>query len=134
MELIVASGILVLALVPALRLTRDGIKISRQLEISGAMATLCVSKLEEQLALSAANWGAATASGTFAPDYSMLHFHVSCSDALAAGGMPGSLLAINVTVWEDTNGDSAWNNGELRVQFASTLAKTVSYEYEAQGL
>ncbi len=133
MELIVASGIILIALVPALRLTREGMKISRDIETSSLLATLCASKLEEHLALSAAVWAPATVVGNFAPMYPRLLFQVVRTDSPIGGGIPNALLAITATVWQDTNGDNAWSAGEPRVQFSSKLSKTVSYEYEAKG-
>jgi len=134
LELVGATTIIALALVPALRLMRDSVRVVGELGASNLLATLCASTLEEHLQRTAAVWSATAVSGDFATDgYAGLRFAVVRSDAVADGGIPGSLMSITVTTWEDRTANSTWDAGEPRVTFASKLARIVTYHHEANG-
>ena len=132
LELVAATTIIAIALVPALKLTRTGVMNMAMLERSELAVSLCVSKLEEELARTAAGWDLASRNGSFAsigrPD---LRFMVTKSDAIASGGSPGSLAAIEVVVWHDEDGGADLDAGETRVRYATKIAKVISYEYES---
>lgn len=134
LELVAAGTVIALTLTPALRLMRDTISVSRDLEHSDALATLAASKLEQSLAVTAATWDVGTTTGTFTTDgYANLLWSVVKSDDAGAGGIPNQLMAISVTAWDDKNGNAAADTGEPRCSFASKIAKLSSYNYEAQG-
>jgi len=134
LELVAATTILTIALVPALRMIRDAIRVGRNTETANLMATFCTSKLEEQLMRTAAAWTPGTVSGDFtAEGYGNLRFQVVMSDAVADGGIAGQLMAIAATVWNDLNADGNLDAGEPRVVFASKQARNVSYQQEAAG-
>ena len=134
LELIGATTIVVIALVPALNLMRDSIRVVGELETANVLATLCGSKLEEHLLASAANWSGGTFSGDFAAEgYPQLRFEVTRSDAADDGGVPDSLLSITVVTWDDRVGNGTWDTGEPRTSFASKLARNVAYQHEASG-
>jgi hypothetical protein len=134
LELVGATVIIATALVPALRLMRDSVRTGREIETSNLMGTLAASQLEEHLLLTAANWSGLTTTGDFTADgYPLIHFRVERSDAVADGGVPGALMSITATVWEDLDGDDAVDAGELQSSFSSKLARIVAYEHEANG-
>jgi hypothetical protein len=134
LELVGATTIIALTLVPALRMMRDSLRIGRQTERANLMATFAASKLEEHLLKTAGTWTVSTVTGDFSADgYSTLRFQVVRTDSAAAGGISGQLMSITATVWDDTDNDSVLDTGELRSVFASKLAKNTSYEYEAAG-
>ena len=134
LELVAATTILTIALVPALRMMRDAIRVGRQTETSNLMTTFCTSKLEEQLMRTAAVWNPSTVSGDFSAEgYANLRYQVIMSDALADGGIANQLMAIASTVWNDLNADGDWDAGEPRVVLASKQARNVSYQQEASG-
>ena len=134
LELVGATTILAITLIPALSMMRDSLRISRQTERANLMATLAASKLEEQLLRTAGAWAAATVTGDFSADgYSTMKFQVVRSDSPAVGGISGVLMCITSTVWDDTDNDSVLDAGELRSVFASKLARNAAYEYEAAG-
>ena len=134
-ELVAASFIIAIALAPALQMMRDSLKLSQELEVADMMSTLCVNKLEESLAKVYATWDTTSTSGDFsAQGYPQLKFQVTKSDQYAGGGIPGQLMATTATVWNDANGNNAWDTNEQQVQFASKLSYTVSYKvYESQN-
>lgn len=131
-ELVAATTMMATAIVPGLQLMRDGMKVSRELEVAGVMTSLCVSKLEEHLSISAATWAMTTTTGNFSAEgYSQIRFSVVRSDSGGDGGITDALMAVTVTVWEDVDSDSTLDNGESKVVLASKIAKVASYENEA---
>jgi Tfp pilus assembly protein PilE len=134
LELVAASTIIAVALVPALRIMRDSVRVGRDTETANLLATLSASKLEEHLALTAANWTTTTTAGNFTPEgYPLVKFQVAKSDAVSDGGIPGVLMSVTSTVWEDDDNDGGWDSGELRSVFASKLALSIAYSREASG-
>tara|TARA_R110002049_G_scaffold27321_2_gene94117 strand:- start:233517 stop:233927 length:411 start_codon:yes stop_codon:yes gene_type:complete len=132
LELVAATTILAIALVPALKLTRSGLMNISQLERSELSVSLCVSKLEEELARTAATWDLSPRAGNFAaigrPE---LRFTVAKSDAAVDGGSPNSLAVIDVIVWHDEDGGNDLDGDETHVRYATKIAKVISYEYES---
>lgn len=132
LELMLATSLTALALVPALRLIRQGIKISGELETRQLTTTYCVSKLEEQLCVSAASWEQHVLTGNFADDgYSALRYRVTTSDAAIDGGIPDQLMAVTVIVWEDGNNNGLPDGGELQTTMRSKIAKMTTYQNAA---
>lgn len=134
LELIAATTIIAATLVPGLNLMRDSLRISRQIETDTLMATLSVDKLEEYLAKTSANWQTTNLTGDYSADgYSQLNYEVIRSDSVVDGGIPGSLMMIQSTLWNDTNNNDTLDSGERSVVFVSKLARVISYELEASG-
>ncbi|MBC7854969.1 MAG: hypothetical protein IAF94_16175 [Pirellulaceae bacterium] len=137
LEVIAASTIIATALVPALRMMRDSLEVSRSVEEADLMSTLCIDKLEEHMNKVAGNWDKTTASGDYAAleGRSYLKFQVTKSDSVPDGGISNRLMAIAAVVWNDANGNGSLDGGEKKVTFATKVSKFVSYNnYEAQGL
>ena len=134
LELIAATMIIGATLVPGLDLMRDSLRISRQIETDTLMATLSVDKLEEYLAKTSANWQTTNLTGDYSADgYSQLNYQLIRSDSVVDGGIPGSLMMIQSTLWNDANNNGTLDSGERNVVFVSKLARVVSYELEASG-
>ena len=134
LELVAATTILTIALVPALEMMGDAIRVGRLTETANLMTTFCASKLEEHLMRTAATWNPSTATGDFSSEgYSNLRFEVIMSDAATDGGIANQLMAIAATVWNDLNSDGDWDAGEPRVVLASKQARNVSYQQKAAG-
>jgi len=134
LELVAATTILTIALVPALGMMRDAIRVGRNTETANLMTTFCASKLEEHLMQTAAVWNPSTVTGDFSAEgYANINFQVIMSDAVADGGIANQLMAIASTVWNDLNGDGDLDAGEPNVVLASKQARNVSYQQEASG-
>ncbi len=134
LELIAATVIISVALVPAMKVTRKCIFSTAELEQAEARLTLCTGKLEEQLAATVATWDLTSLSGTLtAPGGAEVHYTVTKSDSIAAGGIPDALAAIEVVVWDDVDGDRVLGSGEHSVKLATKVAKLVSYEEDFNG-
>jgi hypothetical protein len=120
--------LLAAALVPALRLMRDGLGISRRIETQEVLTTFCTSKMEEHLALCRADWQTGNQLGDFAAEgYASLRFSVTRSDLPADGGITDQLMALTATAWEDSNGSGTVDAGEPSVVLSSKLAKLATY-------
>jgi len=127
-ELVAATTVLAIALVPALRLMRDALAVEEDIEYANVMSTLCVNQLEQSLSKTAASWNTATESGSYSTlGYARLKYSVTKSDAPASGGLTNQLIAITATVWDDTDSDSVLDSGEKKVQFSTKLAKLAVY-------
>ena len=134
LELVAATSIIAIALVPALRVMRDCLRISRETETANLMATLSASMLEEHLLRTAVNWNPTTVTGDFSAEgYPTIRFQVTRSDSSADGGIVNTLMSITATVWDDRDTDGNLDDGEPRSTFASKLARNVAYEQEASG-
>ncbi len=134
LELVAASTILTIALVPALKMMRDTIRVGRTTETANLMTTFCASKLEEQLMSTAAVWNPSTVSGDFSAEgYANIRFRVIMSDAAVDGGIANRLMATVSTVWNDLNADGGFDAGEPNVVLASKQARNVSYQQEASS-
>jgi len=134
LELLAATAVSALAIVPALEAMRDGMELSRKVEDHNLVLTLAVGKLEEHLAIAAAEWTEATASGDFAADgYANTYYSVTRSEQTAGGGIPDRLMSVSSTVWVDTNGNASPDSGEIQASFQSKIAKLTTYEDAAGG-
>ena len=126
LEMIAATTILAIALVPALKLMRDSIRVGRQTETANILATFSMRKLEEHLARTAANWGTTTDAGAI-PNYNGLRYQVTKVDE----GVGSGLMRITSVAYEDGNGNTTYDAGERNATFVSKVAKNVAYEQEA---
>ena len=134
LEVVLAGSLLAVALVPALRMMRDGLRISREMETRDLVVTFCTSTLEEHLAGVSADWQTGTYTGDFSADgHSQLRFSVERSDDAGDGGIPDQLMAVTATVWSDDDSDSTLDAGEASLVLASKVAKLSSYEDEVAG-
>lgn len=129
LEIVLASALMAITLVPALRLMRDAFGISRQIETCELLTTLSTSKLEEHLALSSSNWESGDYVGDFSAEgYPSLRFHVHRSDSDADGGIADQLMAVTSTAWEDLDGGGSLDADELAVTLSSKVARLTSYQ------
>lgn len=134
LELIAATVLIGAALVPALKLMRDGMKVGRETETRNLLAIYCDGELERQLALAGATWTSGTPTGDFAADgYANIRYSAQVSDSPADGGISDRLMAISVTVWDDEDGDTILDASEPSVVMRSKTSKLASYENEAQN-
>ncbi|MEO8493725.1 MAG: hypothetical protein ABI614_01540 [Planctomycetota bacterium] len=126
LELIAATSIVAIALVPALRMMRDSVRVGRQTETANVLATFSMSKLEEHLARTVANWNTTSDSGAI-PNYNGLRFQVTKVDE----GLGSGLMRITSTAYEDTDGSGTFNAGERSAVFVCKVARNVAYQQKA---
>jgi hypothetical protein len=131
MEMIAATALTAGTLAPALAVMRDAMAVSREGVKRSLLANYAAKVLEEQSALVMQNWTSATSSGNFSSDgNSTLKWIAVKSDAPASGGLTNRLMHIQVTTYEDVNGNSTADSTELKVYFRTKVAKLLSYESE----
>lgn len=134
LEVLVASALIAMTLVPALRLMRDSLRIGRELEDRELLTTFCTSKLEEHLAMASADWQTGNYSGDFSAEgYSNLRFAVARSDSVGDGGIGDQLMAVVATTWNDLDGNGSPGSDEPTVVLGSKVAKLASYQSEVEG-
>jgi len=134
LELLMATSITAVALVPTLSLMRRSMEVARRIERHDLVTTLAVSTLEEQLAQTAAQWSEATDSGTFASQgYSTVRYAAERSMQSAEGGLPDQLMVVTVTVWEDANANATADAREVQASLRSKVAKVATYQAAAAG-
>jgi hypothetical protein len=132
LEVVMASTICVSALVPALAFMRDGMTLATTIDTKHMLLTYGVSKMEEQLAIVAANWTEGATSGDFAADgHANIRFTATCSDAPASGGIDNRLMNVSVTTYSDDDGDDTMDAAEARITVTTKISKLVNYENEA---
>jgi type II secretory pathway pseudopilin PulG len=129
LEMIAATALVAGTLAPALAVMRDAMAISREGARRQLLANYAVQVLESQAALVMQNWANGSASGNFATDgYTTIRYTVSKSDAPADGGLTDQLMHIQVTTYEDADGDSVADADEIQTSFRTKIAKLASYE------
>jgi len=132
LELLVATSVTAIALVPALKLMRTGMEIGRDNEIRSLVTTLCIGKLEEQLNLVAASWTEASESGAISiTGYTNIRYEMTRSDETVDGGIPDRLMTVQTTVWHDSNADSTRQSDEIQCTFRSKIASLTTYQSAA---
>ncbi|MCA9136316.1 MAG: hypothetical protein KDB00_06150 [Planctomycetales bacterium] len=134
LELVAASTIIGIGMIPALKLTTKGVTHANDLELSETLLSLCASKMEEEMARTMAGWDLNDHQGQFSiAAHPELRFQVSKSDSSVDGGLPGKLAAIQVVVWQDTDADAIVDSSEHNVWLATKLAKLTSYEEKSKS-
>jgi hypothetical protein len=129
LEVVLASAICASALVPALAILRDGILAAETIDTRHALLLYSVRKMEEQLAVVAANWTTGSASGDFSSEgHADIRYSVSRSDSAGNGGISNRLMAVTVTAYADDDGDDSLDAGEPRVILSTKISKLIAYE------
>ena len=129
-----ASTVMALVLVPSLAVMRRGMETARDVESLQAVNVLCLSKMEEQLAIAAATFANGTDAGNFsAQGHADIRYSATRSDAGSDGGIPDRLMAITLLVWQDSDGDGNFDSGELSAQLATKVAKMAVYQSDLAG-
>lgn len=131
LELAMAASLVVGALVPTMAVMRTAMAKSRDLSRRNLLANYAVGVLESRAATVIGNWNTASTTGNFSSDgHPAIHYTATCSDAAAQGGIPSELMHIIVRVFDDADGDGAFDAGELNVLFRTKIARLASYEDE----
>lgn len=128
LEMIAATALVAGTLAPALAVMRDAMAVSREGARRSLVANYAVQVLESQAALVMQNWANGTATGNFADDgYASIKFTAVKSDAPADGGLINRLMHIQVTAYDDQDGDSVADASEIKASIRTKVAKLTSY-------
>ena len=131
MELLIASTLLAIAIVPALVLMRESMRVDRKIERRELLTTLCVSKMEEQLALLAVDtsWSVSNSTGTYSSDgYPHIHYTVQMTDDSSSVSSGGNLMLISTSTWDDENQDGVQQTSEPVTVFQTKVAQMTTYQ------
>lgn len=132
LELMLATALVAGTLTPALALLRDGMDLSRSTDQQMLLTNYAIQKLEERMAVVAADWTANTIVGDLSSDgHDTIRYVVTSSDEVADGGIVDSLMNIEITTYVDTDGDDSHDSGELSCVFRTKIANLNTYVEEA---
>ena len=125
-EVIAATAILAICIVPATKYLADSMTLRRHLETDRTLVLLAIQTIEEQMAVINAGFTIAQESGTFASQgLPEIAYEVVRSDASAGGGIPDLLMAISVRVWSDENGNLVHESNEAMVELHTKMARSI---------
>ncbi len=128
LEALAAGVIMAIVLVPTYTSMRYGLELSRDAETLQTTTTLCVGKMEEHLAITAATFASGTFTGDFAADgFDAFKYSVVRTDDPSAGGIADRLMVITAVVWKDDDADDALDAGEIDTQLKTNVAKMAVY-------
>lgn len=131
LEMLMAAALVTGTVVPALAVIRDAMGESREMHARKLLSNFAVLLIEEQCAYAAMHWTNATDSDTLAAQgYSDLAYDLRRTDSATYGGIVGRLMHIEVTVFDDRNGDLIPDSNELQVTFRTKVARLNTYENE----
>lgn len=129
LEVVIATLLLGLAIIPAMKFMSSAIHSGYELETWNQMNLMAVSKLEEQLSIAANDFVTGSQSGTFTePGLTGMRYQASRSTAAGDGGIDGRLMVVQVTVWSDEDGDAALDASERKVTYATKVASMSIYQ------
>jgi hypothetical protein len=124
LELVAATIIIAIALVPTLKFSRKSLESLERVEQSERCHIFCVSKLEETLAQTSFAWSTANLSGDFSiSGWGQYRFQVTRGDSASVGGIPDSLAVVSARVWFDANSNGNFEADEVNCQIETKLAK-----------
>jgi len=133
LEMVAAAALVTGTVVPALAVIRDSMAQSRNLHRRHLVANYAVRILEDHAAYVATNWANATVDGDFSADgHANIRYTLTKSDDPGDGGLVNQLMNIEVTAYDDANGNSTFDAGELQETYRTKVAKMNSYENEEQ--
>jgi hypothetical protein len=128
LEMLAATALVAGTLAPALAVMRDAMAVSREGVQRGLAANYAVYVLENQAALVMQNWTNGTVTGNFSSDgYATIKYTAVKSDDPGNGGLTNRLMHIQVTAYEDKDGDSVADAGEVQVSIRTKVAKLTNY-------
>ena len=125
-ELIAATAVLAIVIVPATQLLAKSMTQRREMERRRIMTLLAIRTIEEQMSVINAGFTTAQQSSTFAAlGLAEIAYEITRTDAVSAGGIPDLLMAIIVKVWFDEDGDVTLDSGETVVELRTLMARSV---------
>jgi hypothetical protein len=126
--MILATALVAGTLAPALTVMRNAMSTSSEATRRLLLANYAVETLESLQVTTMQTWTTGTTTGNFSADgYSTIRYTATRSDAPASGGLTNRLMHIQVTVYDDANGNSALDTNELNVRFRTKVAKPTTY-------
>jgi type II secretory pathway pseudopilin PulG len=130
-EMIAATALVAGTLAPALAVMRDAMAVSREAARRNLLAVYAVQGLEYTSGVTMQGWVSDTTTGNLASDgHPAIRYVMTRSDAPANGGITGLLMHVQVTMFDDANGNSALDANEISVRLRTKVAKLLTYQNE----
>ncbi|RIK87732.1 MAG: hypothetical protein DCC67_01430 [Planctomycetota bacterium] len=127
-ETLAATALTAGTLAPALAVMRDAMAVSRETARRHLLANYAVSLLESTSALTMQDWTSDVTTGNLASEgYPTIRYEVSRSDSPAGGGSTGRLMHIQVSLYDDANGNATRDASEKITRFRTKVAKLTTY-------
>ncbi len=125
-EVIAATAILAICIVPATKYLADSMTLRRELERERTLVILAIQTIEEQMAVINAGFTTAQQTGTFASQgFPEIAYEIVRTDQATDGGIPGLLMTIAVSIWSDDNGNLLLDSDEAVVELHTTMARSI---------
>ena len=125
-ELIAATALLAICIVPATQFLTDSMTLRRRLERDRVLVMLAIQTIERQMAVINAGFTTAQETGTFASQgMAEIAYEIVRTDALAEGGIPALLMAITARVWDDGNANLLLDSNETVVELHTKMARSI---------
>jgi hypothetical protein len=129
--MIAATALVAGTLAPALAVMRDAMAASRESARRNLLATYAVQSLEYAAGITMQTWTTGTAAGNFATEgHAAIRYVLTRSDDPASGGLTGRLMHVQVTVFDDANGNATLDANEVNVRFRTKVARLLTYQNE----
>ena len=118
-DVIAASILTAMVLVPSTEVMRRSLKLDRRLLLRQDIVTRCRDLIEQEISMSTSS---SQGVATYDIDGASICHTANRSDALADGGIPGQLAAVVVTVWHDANENRRLEPTESSYSLATKVA------------
>lgn len=130
-EMIAATALVAGTLAPALAVMRDAMAASRESARRNLLANYAVQVLEHNSGGTMQSWTTGTTTGNCAADgHAAIRYTLTRSDDPADGGIDDRLMHVQVTVFDDVNGNASRDANEIAVRFRTKVAKLLTYQNE----
>ena len=130
--MIAATALVAGTLAPALAVMRDAMAASRESSRRQLLANYAVQVLEHNAGGTMQNWTSGTTAGNFAADgHAAIRYVLTRSDDPVDGGLDERLMHVQVTVFDDVNGNTSRDANELSLRFRTKVAKLLTYQNES---
>ena len=125
-EVIAATAVLAICIVPATKYLVDSMTLRRELERERALVILAIQTIEEQMAVINGGFTTAQVTGTFASQgLPEIAYEIVRTDESTDGGIPDLLMGIAVSVWYDENRNLQHDSNEALVELHTKMARSI---------
>lgn len=121
-DVIAASLLTGMVLLPSMRIMRESIATNERLQIRQEMLTQCESVLEIAMQAASKKVTNDTKAGRFTFGESTLEYTVISTDNESMGGLPGEMTAVISVVWDDQIKNRRLDRNETHVSLYSKVA------------
>lgn len=122
-DVVAACALTAMLLVPSMAVMRDSISLHQTLQMRQELLARCQSLLEEELWELSIGKAPDTHTGQIKVDDRVMAFTVTSSDKATLGGIPGRLIAVTVSAWDDQNRNRRLDKNEKNVSIYSKIAR-----------